>query len=73
MDINTQYVLRNNPHYIEYIRYNSYWYKNLTRDPSSIELLIKEYKEYKRRERINKITNTLEQIELLENIISMNK
>ena len=73
MDIKTQYILKNNPHYIEYIRYNSYWYKLLTRDPNSINLLIKEYKEYKRQERINRITKTLEQIEMIENIIAINK
>ena len=73
MDIRVQYILKTNPHYIEYIRYNSYWYKYLTRDPSSIDLLTKEYKNYKRQERINKINKTLEQIELLENIISINK
>ena len=73
MNINIQYILKNNPHYVEYIRYNSYWYKILTRDPNSINTLIKEYKEFKRKERINKITQTLEQIEMLENIISIKK
>ena len=73
MDIRTQYILKSNPEYIEYIRYNSYWYKILTRDPESITLLVKEYKEFKRQERLNKITKTLEQIELLENIISIKK
>ena len=73
MDIRTQYILKTNNELIGYIRYHSYWYKTLTRDPNSIDMLIKEYKNYKKQERINKITKTLEQIEMLENIISINK
>lgn len=73
MTINVQFELRNNPSYLNYIRYNSYWYKILTRDPNSIELLKKEYKEFIRKQKLNKFASTLEYIEMLENIISLKK
>ncbi len=73
MTINTQYILKSDPHYIEYLRYNSYWYKILTRNPYKIQDFINEYKNYKRQEKLNKISKTLENLELLENIISLKK
>ena len=73
MTINTQYILKTNPELLNYLRYHSYWYKILTRNPYEIENLKREYKDYKRQERFNKITKTLENLELLENIISLKK
>lgn len=40
--------VRNNPPLYHYLKYNSYWYKDLKRDPSSIKRLESEMKkEYK--------------------------
>ena len=48
MKFNLVYALRNNPPLYHYLKYNSYWYKELYRNPSSIERLESEMKkEYK--------------------------
>ena len=62
--------IRSNPLLNQYLKYNSYWYKELIRDPSSIKKLEQEMKkEYKLTtedkisrlsERMNMITSFLE-------------
>ena len=44
MDILTQIKVRSNPNIYRYLRENSYWYKYLNRDPSSIKILEDEMK-----------------------------
>ena len=38
------FSLRNNPMLYRYLKYNSYWYKELCRNPSSIKVLEQEMK-----------------------------
>lgn len=45
MDIPTQILIRNNPNIYQFLRENSYWYKYLNRNPSSIKELEKRMKE----------------------------
>ena len=40
MNLDTQFKIRSNPLLQRYIRENSYWYKLLNRDPSSINKMI---------------------------------
>lgn len=48
MQLNLIYTLRNNPPLYHYLKYHSYWYKELYRNPSSIKRLESEMKkEYK--------------------------
>lgn len=63
-------TIRNNPMLNQYLKYNSYWYKTLIRNPSTIKNLEQEMKkEYKLTaedkisklsERMNMITSFLE-------------
>lgn len=70
MNLDIQFKLKSNPNYIKYLRENSYWYKTLTRDPSSLKKFIEEVKdEYKLRS-IDKINNALTTIEMIQNILS---
>ena len=45
MKRNTYEKLYTDNNYIKYLRENSYWYKNLNRNPESIEKMIEEMKE----------------------------
>ncbi len=45
MKKSTYEKLYSDNNYIKYLRENSYWYKNLNRNPESIEKMIEEMKE----------------------------
>ena len=45
MNLDVQFKIKNNPMLQKYIRENSYWYKNLNRNPDLIEVLTDEMKE----------------------------
>lgn len=70
MTINTQFELKKNPLYLEYIRGNSYWYKILTRNPEMISEFKKELKDYQKKQKINRFTSALEYIEMLQTVVS---
>ena len=70
MQLDTQFKLKQNPYYINFLRSNSYWYKILTREPTKINDFIGEFKKYNRQIKTNKITETLEYIEMLGTIMS---
>lgn len=70
MILDVQFKLKENPNYILFLRNNSYWYKNLTRNPSSIKDFLKYYKEYNKQQRIDKFMNTINYIEMLSSIMS---
>ena len=42
MKLDVQFKLKSNPMYLEYLHSNSYWYKYLNRDESSINDFINE-------------------------------
>ena len=70
MYLETQMYLRNNPEYIPYLRSNSWWYKELTRDPSKIRDLERSYKQYRRDEKAQNFTKTLEYIEFMQSLVN---
>lgn len=70
MTINTQFELKSNPIYLEYIRNNSYWYKILTRNPEMIKEFKRELKDYQKQQKINRFTSTLQYIEMLQTVVS---
>ncbi len=62
MNIKTQLMIRSNPNIYRYLRENSYWYKFLNRDSSSIKNLELEMKNrYKltTKDRLEKINNSM--------------
>lgn len=62
MDVKTQIIIRSNPNIYRYLREESYWYKYLNRDPSSIKELEKEMKaKYKltAEDKLESITNRI--------------
>lgn len=70
MILDIQFRIKNNPRYLQYIRYHSYWYKILNRNPllfSAFEEKVRE--DYKLRTS-DKISKALSTIELVQNIVS---
>lgn len=70
MTLETQFKLKSNPLYLEYLHSNSYWYKILNRDPLKFKDFVNEVKiNYKLRpsDKINKVIGTFE---LISNIMS---
>ena len=68
MTLDTQFKIKNNPHYVKYLREHSYWYKYLNRDPNSFRRFEEEAKEYfglRPQDKINKVLDTFEMISTL--------
>ena len=70
MFLDIQFSLRNNPSYIKYLRYNSYWYKILLRNPSEFKNFKNTYKKFEQEEKIYKLSKTLDYLEMLSSIMS---
>lgn len=70
MLLDTQFKLKDNPYYVNYLRYNSYWYKTLTRNPNEFNKFKEEYKSYEQEIKISKITKTLDYLEMFGTIMS---
>ena len=64
-------LLDSNPVYKEYIRYNSYWYKILNRNPELINSFIREVKEKNKLTTVDKINNTMEKIDMLSRFMNI--
>ena len=65
-------LIRNNPPLNHYLRYHSYWYKELIRNPSSLKILEQEMKkEYKltTEDKINKINDRMNMIATFLNVM----
>lgn len=70
MTLDIQFKIRNNPYYIKYIRENSYWYKILNRNPNMFSKFEETVKTNYQLRPSDKIKNTLEMINLMQNVIS---
>ena len=71
MDMKIKLLLDSNPVYKEYIRYNSYWYKILNRNPELINSFIREVKEKNKLTTVDKINNTMEKIDMLSRFMNI--
>ncbi len=69
MTLETQFSLKSNPIYIDYLHSHSYWYKLLTREPSLLNEFINEAKKYYQVRPMDKINKALNTITLLQNIL----
>ena len=70
MTLDIQMKLNTNMYYKKYIRENSIWYKILNRDPSMLKSFEEKVKEDYKLRPTDRIKNTLDTIELIENILT---
>jgi len=65
MRLDLVHSIRSNPPLYHYLRYHSYWYKELNRNPSSLRVLEQEMKkEYKltTEDKINKLNDRISMV-----------
>lgn len=65
--------LQNNQKASDYLSKNSRWYKELNRDSDNYQKMIVEMNQRKRIDQTNKINNTIDNLELVSNIINILK
>ena len=65
--------LRKNKKFLNYLRENSNWYKELNRDKSNYDLFIKKMKEKYKLRTIDKVDNFVDSVDLVTKIINMSK
>ena len=70
MTIDTQFKLRSNPLYIEYLHQNSYWYKILNRNPNKINDFVTEVKNTYHLRPTDRIKKALDTVDMLSSILS---
>ena len=70
MFLDIQFNLKNKPSYLKYLRYNSYWYKILMRNPSDFKSFKDTYKRFEQNEKIYKLSKSLDYLEMLSSIMS---
>lgn len=71
MNLDVQFKLRSNSDYQRYIRENSYWYKELNRNPEKFEEFASEMKERYKQRPTDKITNFAEKLELVKTFLNI--
>lgn len=70
MSLDIQFKIKNDPYYIQYLRENSYWYKILNRTPESFKKFEEKAKEYFSLRPTDKIQKMLQNIEMIQSIVS---
>lgn len=70
MLLDTQFKIKNNPVYQNYIRENSSWYKILNRNPSLFTNFENEAKAYYKLRPVDKINKVVDTMELIGSLVS---
>ena len=71
METKVKILLDSNPDYKKYLRSNSYWYKNLNRNPNSIDVFISEVKEKYKLRPTDKINDFIEKMDMVSKFINI--
>lgn len=70
MELNTLFKLKNDPKMHEYLHENSQWYKLLNRSSSNYDKFIKAMKKQYRLGVTDKISDTIDNIDMIANVIN---
>lgn len=73
MRLDVQFKIKNNSMLQKYIRENSYWYKNLNRNPDLIGTLVDEMKEKYKLTTADKINSLGQKLDLISTFINVLK
>lgn len=71
MELNTLYKIKSEKKYYNYLRSHSYWYKYLNRNPDNFKEFINEYKKFSRKTTTNKVNDTINNIDMVTNILKV--
>ena len=70
MSIEIQFKIKNNPLYLEYLHYHSYWYKTLNRSPEKFNEFVEEVKTTYHLKPTDKIKKALDTVDTLSTVLS---
>ena len=70
MNLETQFKIKSNPMYVQYLHENSEWYKILNRNPSMFKVFEENVKKDYKLRASDKIIKALDTIEMFQNIFS---
>lgn len=73
MKLDIQFKLKNDKLLQKFVRENSYWYKNLNRNPDSVNYLIQEMKVKYKMTASDKINNISEKLDLIRAFMNVLK
>ena len=65
------YKIKSNKKHYDFLRTHSYWYKYLNRDSNNYKLFLNEYKKYSRSVTTNKVNDTINNIDMMTNILNV--
>ena len=70
MNLETQFKIKSNPMYVQYLHENSEWYKILNRNPAMFKVFEENVKRDYKLRTSDKIIKALDTIEMFQNIFS---
>ena len=71
MTIETQLKISSDPMLIRFIREYPIWYKYLNRDSNNYKLFLDSYKKFNRNVTTNKVNDTINNIDMVANILKV--
>ena len=71
MERNIMYKIKSEKKHYDYLRTHSYWYKYLNRDSKYYKDFIESYKKFNRNEMTNKFSDTINNIDMVTNILKV--
>ena len=71
MELNIIYKIKSQQKQYDYLRSHSYWYKYLNRDSNNYKKFINAYKKYSRETTTNKVQDTINNIDMVTNILKV--
>ncbi len=73
MRIDIQFKIKNDPMLKKFLRENSYWYKNLNRNPDMINIMIDKMKEKYKLTTADKINDLSDKLDLIKTFMNVLK
>lgn len=70
MTLELQFKIKSNPNYVKYLRENSFWYKELNRNPDSFRLFEEKMKEDYRLRPSDRVSKVIDTIDMLQTVLS---
>lgn len=71
MELSVLNKIRSNKKHYDFLRSHSYWYKYLNRNPNNLKNFLSEYKKYSRETTTNKVNDTINNIDMVTNILKV--
>lgn len=71
MELNLLYKIKKEKKHYDFLRSHSYWYKYLNRNSENYKKFIDAYRKYSRTNTTNKVSDTINNIDMVTNILNV--